>query len=232
MRDSLLIVDDCPPFVDQLLVRMTTVHCDVVARFEHYQRSPYNAALVALDCSNIDGISVVRSLRSHQDHWCSILAYSAKDFGLDSVLAYEAGADDCFARGAEMTVIEAKVRRALARSTRPEQRNGLDEMLGSVERELTRFEHRLLQLLASNREGVVSKEKIAREMWGRQHADPKLIYEHVSTLRAKLAHVGWTLINVRGRGYRLEPKRDLKSPKAPDTSPRTKAGTGISRQIT
>jgi DNA-binding response OmpR family regulator len=144
-----------------------------------------------------------------------LLACSKKELGVEVVLAYEAGADDYFAKSLDLVVIEAKVRRAIERR-HGRADSGVDAaciapsesqraLLRNVDGDLTRFEYRLLHLLAKEPKGLVPQFAILQQLWGRTASSPKLLYEHISTLRCKIAAWGWTITNIRGKGYRLEP---------------------------
>ena len=71
---------------------------------------------------------------------------------------------------------------------------------------LTPAEMRILMLLADRGGGVVSRQEIARDLWGSETYDPRTAYVHISNLRRKIEidpsrprHV----VTVPGLGYRL-----------------------------
>jgi two-component system response regulator MtrA len=81
-------------------------------------------------------------------------------------------------------------------------------LVGNVPLALTPTEFRLLTVMASRPDEVLSRDNLAQEVWG--YADPshtRTIDVHVRRLRSKLAHVEGpaapTIVSVRGAGYRL-----------------------------
>jgi DNA-binding response OmpR family regulator len=204
MHNSLLIVDEDTQFAHRLTSRMAGTHVDTVPSLGECVENSYTVALVGLDHSPQQAINSIRALRLSQGSCCPILAYTSGEPGVDVVLAYDAGADDCFSTSAETMVIEAKVRSALARSRRCGGRLQSSMPFEFVDDCLTRFEQRLLRVLGSDCGKVVPIDVIVRKMWGRRFADPKLVYEHISSLRLKLKPAGWTIVNLRKHGYRLE----------------------------
>jgi DNA-binding response OmpR family regulator len=204
MTHSLLIVDHDSCFAYNLSTRLPGVRIERITSLEEGNDEQYSGILVALEPETTRGLRAIAHARSTQEYYCSILAYASGELGVSAVLAYQAGADDCFSNSAEITVVEAKVRSALARVERCTAYHGKGRLFDVMDRELTRFEQRLLRVLTSHSGAIVPMETIVREIWGRKQADAKLIYEHISTLRSKLRQVGWTIANVRGQGYRLE----------------------------
>lgn|GEM_PF-2443467 len=172
-----------------------------------------DAVLVDLDAVP-DRLPQLQRLRASAGNRV-LLTCSGKSDGTEAIVAYEAGADDYFEKSTDLVVVEAKVRRAISRRqllSESQRISGIPapavtprrELLARLDSELTRFEYRLLQLLADGTEDCVERPAILERLWGRPTANPKLLYEHVSTLRAKLLPRGWTIVNVRGRGYRLD----------------------------
>lgn len=208
MKNRLLVIDSDADLVRRLASRLTGVFIESTTRIGECPMNDFSVVLVNLDYLANDFSRVIRQLRSRQETHCSILAYADCSEGMDAVLAYDAGADDCFSKSTDLMVIEAKIRSALARCSRCHaqltERHRTAQLLDSMDEHLTRFERHLLQILSSTPGQVVSKAVIVQAMWGRRCAESKLIYEHISTLRSKLGAANWTITNVRGRGYRLE----------------------------
>ncbi|HEX4335164.1 MAG TPA: response regulator transcription factor [Polyangiaceae bacterium] len=167
------------------------------------------AVIVEQALPDMAGVELCRRLRAGEC-FSPILVLAEADVPVDAVLAYEAGADDYFAKSLDAVVVEAKLQRALQRAAEQvahdaETSRRTAALPSGVEvRELTRFEERLLLALWATPGNVVSTESIATELWGRQGGEARGLYEHVSTLRAKLRPAGWTVTNVRGKGYRLD----------------------------
>lgn len=220
MNGMLLLVTADREFVRKLEdhLRSCEIDCHVASAsadaIERVTSPRLDAVLFDLD-SAADPFLLLRSFRTTVGARV-LLACSRKEAGVDVILAYESGADDYFAKSTELVIVEAKIRRAIKR--RQVHALGLpiagsanqgsmakQTLFGVVEPELTRLEHRLLRLFVIESGQLVLRATILEQLWGRASADPKLLYEHISTLRTKLQARGWTITNVRGKGYRLEP---------------------------
>jgi len=70
---------------------------------------------------------------------------------------------------------------------------------------LTTTEFRILQLLASKKGWVFSREKILDNLWGQEKAVvDRTVDVHIKHLREKLGEAASLIINIRGVGYKLE----------------------------
>jgi len=175
--------------------------------------------IVAIDVTDVDPYSTLRQLRN-RDCRVPLLACLDKLSTLAAVVAYEAGADDCFAKSEDTVLTEARIRSAVRRSLRCGQcALGVNAMCSfqnnppigqkaatlPIEADsLTRFEEHLLHVLKRDVGKTVPRKVIIRELWKDSNVAPKRLYEHVSTLRSKLVPLGWTVANDRNEGYRLE----------------------------
>lgn len=200
----------------QLEIRRALQGLDAVALLE---RSCTDTILMDADTPDAGSTELCKTLRVRHLS-CPILVCAQRSLALDAVLYYEAGADDYFEKSVDWVVIEAKIRRALRRcdSCRCRDRWTVTDdftQLGSDKSDgvpridyggLTRTEERLLGVLVASRGRVVSKSMLVSQVWGRPQCEAKSLYEHVSTLRAKLLPTGWAIVNVRGNGYRLQNK--------------------------
>jgi DNA-binding response OmpR family regulator len=217
MYGTLLLVS-----TDQEYLRRVDSHlhlCDIECRVfstvtDNLQDMPLaNVDAVLFDIDDTaEPLRLIRSFRAAIADRV-LLTCARKEVGVEVVLAYEGGADDFFGKSTDLMIVEAKVRRAFRRrqcqspantSSAPPAERAEAAVMQLVESELTRIEYRLLKTLADSTGGLVTSRTILERIWGRG-ADPKLLYEHISTLRSKLLTAGWTIANVRGAGYRLEP---------------------------
>jgi DNA-binding response OmpR family regulator len=151
-----------------------------------------------------------------------ILVYSAHDSPVEVVLAHEAGADDYLSKATDLCVVQAKIRRAVARQRScrdcampkpnpghfgdPGGRNPTHANTLPVDRRtLTRLEEHLLCELVRASGAVAPIESLLAAGWGTRRVAPGLLYDCISNLRGKLEPAGWKILNIRGRGYRLQP---------------------------
>jgi DNA-binding response OmpR family regulator len=69
---------------------------------------------------------------------------------------------------------------------------------------MTTTEFKILELLASRKGVVFSREKILDHLWGNEKAViDRTIDVHIRHLREKLGKAGDLIVNVRGVGYKL-----------------------------
>ncbi len=226
MCNSILVLDTDEHFATAITRRMTAHGIEVHRRTnprdatELTTESGVDAALVSLSLFGEAAFETLRLVRNSCPR-CAVFACSEGASGVEAVLCLQAGADDYYSKSDDLTLLEAKVLRALRRqsefSTTPQadaapRASGvhrLPPMCRPIIEEslLTRFEERLLNALCCTPGQSVKASTLVAEIWKRVEVDPKLLYEHVSRLRAKLEPIGWTIVNTRGEGYRVQRRR-------------------------
>ncbi|MBP2324938.1 DNA-binding response OmpR family regulator [Kibdelosporangium banguiense] len=176
--------------------------------------------LVVLDLMlpGIDGFEVCRRIRASGETPVIMLTARGDDF--DVVGGLEAGADDYVIKPAQPTVLDARIRAVLRRST-----SGPDGM--RVHRDLhidttaltvssngeqvmlTPTELRLLLTLSRAPGRVFSRQQLLEEVWEHDYlGDSRLVDNCVQRLRAKIEANPATpeyVQTVRGFGYRFGP---------------------------
>jgi DNA-binding response OmpR family regulator len=212
----LLVIDDDELFVSSLVKRF----CPLVVNLEVVSARPpafssetiadvviFNTHLAATEIVNL-----VRDIRKC-DASAILIARATFPRGVEAVLLFEAGVDDYVAASDDLTLIEARILRAITRRRECES-SGLEPRTTGVheldpdanlpeELALTRLEERLWRTLRRARGELVTIRSLAEVVWKRSDVDPKLVYEHISKLRARLADRGWVIENCRSVGYRL-----------------------------
>jgi DNA-binding response OmpR family regulator len=188
------------------------------------------AEVVLLDARmpGMDGYEVCRRLRA-SGYGAPILIWSGHDSVSDVVLAYDAGADDHVSKTADVTVLKAKIRRALERASRPPggalgdqgihpppRVSGIRDLLtGSgvdapaIDRAgLTRLEEHIFSKLRCARGATVWTDSLFRERWDRG-VEPRSCYRprhHCARQHARCAcglHVPGTGCRVACRVRRI-----------------------------
>jgi DNA-binding response OmpR family regulator len=178
--------------------------------------------LVVLDVNlpGIDGLEVLRRTRA-AGLSTPVILLTVRDTEEDEVMGLDLGADDYLTKPFSPRMLLARVRAALRRA--PEAGEPIDEIGrlrllrdrpvavidGANTVELTRLEHRLLQLLMASAERVVSADRITAHVWGhRDDPDRQLLKQLVHRLRQKIEEHPTApafLLTEPGRGYRLDP---------------------------
>ena len=178
----------------------------------------YDVAVVDRMLPGLDGLSIVRALRSAGKDLPVLFLTSVSGVD-DRVEGLEAGADDYllkpFAFSELMARLNALGRRAPVRKEETRLVVGplaMDLIARTVTREGERIElqpreFRLLEYMMRNRGRVLTRTMLLERVW-EFHFDPKtnVVETHVSRLRAKVDRpFGAEMIQtVRGSGYRLD----------------------------
>jgi len=163
--------------------------------------SRHRADLVLLDVMlpKRNGLSVLREARREGMH-VPVLLLTALDSVQDRVLGLDAGADDYLVKPFAFSELVARVR-ALLRRTNPVPKSSLDladlhmDLTGrvisrqGVPIEITSREFDLLEYLMLNRDRVVSREMLTRDVWketSRYTSLDNVIDVQVARLRRKI----------------------------------------------
>ena len=178
--------------------------------------------LLDLGLPDIDGIEVIRKIRSWSN--MPIIVVSARSEDFDKVAALDAGADDYLTKPFSVDELLARLRVALRRVRYDSLRLGegssvyengglrIDYAAGCAylsgeEIHLTPIEYKLLCLLARNTGKVLTHNYILKEVWGGTSAsDVPSLRVFMATLRKKLekdpSHPQFIQTHI-GIGYRM-----------------------------
>ncbi|MGG3504115.1 response regulator transcription factor [Paenibacillus lautus] len=184
--------------------------------------------LVLLDVNlpKYDGFYWCRQIRT-QSH-CPIIFISARDSGMDQIMALENGADDYITKPFDMELVLAKIRSHLRRAVGDYASGQEDEhtvesagliiyperfvvTYGDESAELTQKEAALLTMLMEKDGRVVSRERLLDLMWEDQHfIDDNTLNVYITRVRRKLRELGAGdfIETVRGAGYRFMTGRE------------------------
>lgn len=218
----ILIIEDEIKLAQALQESLAALHYSVVLAISgeegFYLASTETFDLVLLDLNlpGRDGIEVLSKLR--RGGWSTpVLILTARD-GLEArVQGLDSGADDYLIKPFAFPELHARIR-ALARRGRVDEPTKLacadlvlDRLARAVVRagksiELTTKEFDLLEFLLRHQGHVVSREMLAKELWGeRARVVPldNVIDVHIARLRAKVdtPFAGSIIRTVRGVGF-------------------------------
>ncbi len=180
---------------------------------------PYDLIVLDLGLPDIDGIELLRRLRSRADA-VPVLVATAREELEERVHALDLGADDYLVKPFALREFEARVRALLRRRITqgvpelqlarlrldlPRRRAHVDD----VPLELTPREFGLLEALAARLDRVMSREQLIEALcsWDTTLTDNGLDIA-VYRLRRKLDGSGVRIRTVRGLGYLLETGND------------------------
>jgi DNA-binding response OmpR family regulator len=177
--------------------------------------------LVVLDLMlpDLDGFEICRRIkRDERLSSVSVIMLTARGEEADRVSGLEIGADDYMVKPFSPKELAARVRAVLRRSGRAEERPKRIDVGGSFvidldavevsaagrKIDLTATEFKIIELLASRKGWVFSRDRILDHLWGSEKSvTDRSVDVHIKHLRDKLGPAGRHIRNVRGVGYKL-----------------------------
>lgn len=229
MSAKILVVDDEPQIRRALQVALRAngfgveVAGDGQTALDMSAMSPPDVLILDLGLPGMDGIEVIRRLRS----WSSvpIIVLSARDAERDKVQALELGADDYLTKPFGMHELVARIRVALrhvAQGVAPEPTLRFGDleidliarvvMKGDDEVHLTPTEYELLRELATNAGRVLTHQMLLTRVWGPASADAtNYLRVYINQLRKKIERPSGgsrMIVTEPGVGYRFRPASD------------------------
>ena len=196
---------------------------DGEAALDHLQSDQEDVVILDLGLPDMDGLEVCRRARD-AGYEGAIMIVTARGGELDRVVGLDYGADDYLAKPFGLAELQARVRALLRRTSgagagsddaaRQARADGLRidvaarrVYAGSDEVSLTGKEFEVLNILAANRDKVVSRDRLMADVWDENwYGSTKTLDVTIGRLRQKLESVGVTerVVAVRGVGFRLE----------------------------
>ncbi|ANF94961.1 response regulator transcription factor [Paenibacillus bovis] len=185
---------------------------------DYAQSGIYDLLLLDIMMPEMDGISVLKTLRS-QGNATPVILLTAKGEISDKVTGLDYGADDYIAKPFSSEELMARIRAALRRKGEVVPEDGLKYgdlelntstlklTVGGKEMKLNLKESELLELLMIRKQGVTSKEQIIEKLWGfDSDVEHNNVEVYISFLRKKLNFLNSTvrITTIRNVGYVLE----------------------------
>jgi two-component system response regulator PhoP len=217
-----LVIEDDPDLRRQLIARLAEAGIDAQGSGDGReglylaQEYPHDAAVVDLGLPELSGLAIIRRLRE-TGSLLPILILTARDRWQDKVEGLEAGADDYLVKPFQPEELVARLRALVRRAAGGASR---ELSLGPLRLDLvaqrawvqdrainlTAYEYRLLEQLATARGGVLSKQELADRLYPHdEDRESNVLEVLVGRLRRKLDPDGTLapIETLRGRGYRL-----------------------------
>lgn len=182
----------------------------------------YDLIILDVMLPTLDGFTICKEVRERKPNQ-GIVMLTAKGSEDDVVTGFKAGADDYvskpFSLRELMVRVEAVLRRAGKTLGDEQVRYGgiffdgktLIATCGDRSVELTRREMDIIVYLHRNKDRIVSKKELLKEVWHYADAgiETRTVDIHILKLRKKIAllipNIDF-ILTVRGEGYRLEPE--------------------------
>ena len=233
VRATILVVEDDPPIARTLVDALESADYRVWHAADGHEARKFleraRPDLITLDLvlPDVDGLVLCSTLKGMAN--VPIIICSASARRSDPVLSLKLGADDFVRKPFQvddlLARIEAVLRRALPHGNSsvvtPAPRSFLKvgeltieparrrATLGGEPLILTPTEFRLLSVLATHADAVLTRDHLAQQVWGYADAsNGRTIDVHIRRLRVKLGSgpvPGPVIVSVRGIGYRLTP---------------------------
>jgi DNA-binding response OmpR family regulator len=186
--------------------------------FRYLSRETPGLILLDLMLPDTDGIEVCRQLRrSEKLAGIPVIMLTAKGDESDKVVGLEIGADDYVTKPFSIKELVARIHAVLRRPAVGEAGTRIavgtlildpdkfEVTVSGAKVELTATEFKILQLLASRKGRVFSRDQILDFLWGSEKAViDRTIDVHIRNLREKLGEAASLVRNIRGVGYKLE----------------------------
>lgn len=197
----------------------TKVVEDFTDVFSEYVKFKPDLVLMDIVLPLFDGYYWCGKIR--QESKVPIIFISSKDSNMDILMAINMGADDYVTKPYSVDILLAKIS-ALLRRTYSYTSNAanLIEHKGAVlnlddgtlvyedeKIELTKNEYRILYVLMSHKNSIVSRDKIMRNLWEHESfVDDNTLTVNINRLRKKLDGRGLTqfIATKKGQGYIIE----------------------------
>ena len=186
--------------------------------YRYLAREKPSLILLDLMLQDTDGLEVCRQIRKSDElAQVPIIMLTARGDESDKVVGLELGADDYMTKPFSVKELVARIHAVLRRPGGGEaaKRISVGTLVIDVDKfevttegakvELTATEFKILQLLASRKGRVFTRDQILDFLWGNEKAVvDRTIDVHIRNLREKLGAAASLIKNIRGVGYKLE----------------------------
>jgi DNA-binding response OmpR family regulator len=231
MEKLIAIVDDEEDIRELVAINLKKVgykvkqYEDADALLKTLPKSMPDLIILDIMMPGTDGIQACKIIKSgEKTSRIPIIMLTAKADESDKIVGLETGADDYVTKPFSPRELMARVKAVLRRGSndqgsmvkagaisldleRHEVRTAI-KVKGKVEDkavELTATEFKILEILASKKGRVLSREQLLDNLWGgEKFVVDRTIDVHVKHLREKLGKAGESIKNIRGVGYKLE----------------------------
>ncbi|WP_025721160.1 response regulator transcription factor [Paenibacillus sp. 1-18] len=232
MNPHILLIEDDLSIAEMLHKALTkegyklTTAYDGEEGLAAFERHTYDLVLVDLMMPKVDGMEVIRRIRTSSA--VPILIMSAKDSDVDKALGLGFGADDYVAKPFSMLEMTARIQSAIRRSTtyarqqQEEQPKAQALSYGDLhidfdhftvirnenELQLTAKESDILKLFVTNPNRVFTKAQLYGFIWKEDYmGDENVINVHIRRLREKIEEDPSHPVHIKtlwGIGYKWE----------------------------
>jgi two-component system phosphate regulon response regulator PhoB/two-component system alkaline phosphatase synthesis response regulator PhoP len=224
LKELIAILDDEPDILDLVSLHLKKAgfriegFLDAENFFQFMDSKIPDLIILDLMLPDADGFEICKYLKK-KDEFTSIpiVMLTAKGEEMDKVLGLELGADDYVTKPFSPKELVARVKAVLRRHPQRDTAQKIEvggelsilpdkyEVYVKEQRiELTSTEFKILQLLASKKGWVFTRDQILDYLWGKEKAVvDRTVDVHIKHLREKLGKAARFIKNIRGVGYKL-----------------------------
>ncbi len=225
MNKTVVIVEDEEDIVELVSIHLSKAGFNVVSFldgkgfFEYLHKKTPDLIILDLMLPDIDGLDICKKLRKSNEYSSvAIIMLTAKSEEMDRIIGLELGADDYVTKPFSPKELVSRVKAVLRRNSSGSKSRKIeisDGLVMDLQRHevyvngnkivLTLTEFKILELLASKKGWVFTRDKILDFLWGEEKAViDRTVDVHIRHLREKLGDIAKIIKNVRGLGYKLE----------------------------
>lgn len=223
MNDKIFIVEDEKKIVKELSWLLNKNGYESVYSFDFEnileKLLKENPKLVLLDVNlpYFDGYYICREFRKLSD--IPIIIVTSRDSDMDELMSMSLGADDFITKPYNTEILLARIRAIIKRTYSNKNNNDIfifkelkynlyksEVIFGKNKVELSKNENKILHMLFKNKEKIVSRYDLMKELWkSEEFVDDNTLTVNVNRLRKKLEEIGAKdyLQTKRGQGYIL-----------------------------
>ena len=189
---------------------------------EHFRKGAFDICILDVMLPHVDGFTIAGEIRK-MNTTVPIVFLTAKKLKDDVLKGYGVGADDYVTKPFDTDILLAKIKAIVSRREPSGASKDVYEIgkfifnsklrtlvIGDKEFKLSPKEGELLDMLANNPNGLISREMALRKIWGSDdYFTARSMDVYVTKLRRYLADdPNLTIKNIHGAGFQLIIKED------------------------
>ena len=223
MKKNVMVLEDDADLAEGIELSLQSevnfVICSTIAdaRFA-IQEQKFDLMIFDINLPDGNGLDFCREIRQKTSSPIALL--TAKDMELDIVKGLESGADDYITKPFSLMVLRARIRALLRRSPARNEQEYKDSVFlfrfetmefykNGIPIELSKTEQRILYLLISNPNIIITRERLLEWVWpdGTEYVEDNALSVGIRRLRDKLEDASSNpkyIKTVYGQGYMWE----------------------------